>query len=109
MPRRTLTAVIAVTALATPLAYFATSNTASAAPVPPRTPITDFDHDGHADLAVAAPFGTIGGVEQAGYISVVYGTASGPGTARHQTISRATPGVPGDLRGTFAFGVQTLP
>lgn len=24
-------------------------------------------------------------------------------------ISRATPGVPGDLQGTFAFGVQTLP
>ncbi|WP_257233846.1 FG-GAP and VCBS repeat-containing protein [Streptomyces sp. JV178] len=109
MPRRTLTAAIAVTALATPLALFATSGTASAAPVPPRTPMTDFNHDGHADLAVAAPFGTVGGVEKAGYVSVVYGTASGPGTAGHQMISRATPGVPGELQDTFAFGAQTLP
>ncbi|MGW7055099.1 FG-GAP-like repeat-containing protein [Streptomyces sp. NPDC054887] len=109
MPRRTLTIAIAVTALATPLAFFATSHTASAAPVPPRTPVTDFDHDGHADLAVAAPFATVGGVEKAGYISIVYGTASGPGAARHQMISRATPGVPGDLQGSFAFGAQTLP
>ncbi|MEU5579652.1 FG-GAP and VCBS repeat-containing protein [Streptomyces huasconensis] len=109
MPRRTLTTAIAVAALTTPLALFATSGSASAAPVPPRTPMTDFNHDGHPDLAVAAPHGTVDGVEKAGYISVVYGTASGPGTARHQLISRATPGVPGDLDGTFAFGYTSVP
>ncbi|WP_372348800.1 hypothetical protein [Streptomyces sp. KL116D] len=39
----------------------------------------------------------------------MYGTASGPGTERHQLISRATPGVPGDLQDTFAFGYQMVP
>ncbi|WPO73119.1 FG-GAP-like repeat-containing protein [Streptomyces sp. KN37] len=109
MPRRTLITAIAVAALTTPLALFATSGSASAAPVPPRTPMTDFNHDGYADLAVAAPHGTVDGVEKAGYVSVVYGTASGPGTARHQLISRATPGVPGELEGTYAFGYQSIP
>ncbi|MFD4631255.1 FG-GAP-like repeat-containing protein [Streptomyces sp. NPDC058284] len=109
MPRRTLISAIAVAALTAPLAVSVTSGTATAAPRPPRTPVTDFNHDGYADLAVAAPFGTVGGVEKAGYLSIVYGTASGPGTERHQRISRATPGVPGGLRGTYAFGAQTLP
>ncbi|MGV9883770.1 FG-GAP-like repeat-containing protein [Streptomyces sp. NPDC003006] len=109
MPRRTLITAVAVAALATPAMLFATSGSAAAAPLPPRTPVTDFNHDGYADLAVAAPHGTVDGVEKTGYVSVVYGTASGPGTARHQLISRATPGVPGELDGTYAFGYQMLP
>ncbi|MFH8609342.1 FG-GAP-like repeat-containing protein [Streptomyces sp. NPDC018029] len=109
MPRRTLISAIAVAALTAPLAISATSGTAAAAPQPPRTPVTDFNHDGYADLAVAAPHGTVDGVEKTGYVSVVYGTASGSGTAKHQLISRATPGVPGELAGTFAFGYQLIP
>ncbi|MFI6874709.1 FG-GAP-like repeat-containing protein [Streptomyces sp. NPDC050400] len=109
MPRRTLISAIAVAALTAPLAVSVTAGTAAAAPQPPRTPVTDFNHDGFADLAVAAPHGTVNGVENAGYLSIVYGTASGPGTERHQLISRATPGVPGDLQGTFAFGYQMVP
>ncbi|WP_070321189.1 FG-GAP-like repeat-containing protein [Streptomyces alboniger] len=109
MPRRTLITAIAVAALTAPLAISATAGTATAAPQPPRTPVTDFNHDGYADLAVAAPFGTVDGVEKAGYISVVYGTASGPGTARHQVIDRSTPGVPGAPAGTYAFGYQMSP
>ncbi|MEU8957466.1 FG-GAP and VCBS repeat-containing protein [Streptomyces sp. NPDC048518] len=109
MPRRTLISAVTVVALTAPLAVSVTAGTAAAAPRPPRTPVTDFDHDGYADLAVAAPHGTVDGVEGAGYLSIVYGTASGPGTERHQRISRATEGVPGELRGTFAFGYQTVP
>ncbi|QEV18626.1 hypothetical protein CP975_15000 [Streptomyces alboniger] len=109
VPRRTLITAIAVAALTAPLAISATAGTATAAPQPPRTPVTDFNHDGYADLAVAAPFGTVDGVEKAGYISVVYGTASGPGTARHQVIDRSTPGVPGAPAGTYAFGYQMSP
>ncbi|WP_037897494.1 FG-GAP-like repeat-containing protein [Streptomyces sp. NRRL S-920] len=107
MPRRTLITAIAVTALAAPLTLFAASGTASAAPVPPRTPMTDFNRDGYPDLAVSAPFGTAGGVERAGYISVVYGTSAGPGTGRHQVIDRSTPGVPGEAEGSWAFGYRT--
>ncbi|MEU5688317.1 FG-GAP-like repeat-containing protein [Streptomyces venezuelae] len=109
MPRRTLISAIAVVALTAPLAVSVTAGTAAAAPQPPRTPVVDFNHDGYADLAVSAPDGTVDGVEKAGYVSIVYGTASGPGTESHQRISRATPGVPGELQGTFAFGYQTVP
>ncbi|MFE0178894.1 FG-GAP-like repeat-containing protein [Streptomyces sp. NPDC059002] len=107
--RRKLIIAVAVTALATPFAISATAGTASAAPVPPRTPVVDFDHDGHADLAVAAPQGTVDGTEGAGYVSVIHGSAAGPDAGHRQQISRATPGVPGDVAGTYAFGAQVVP
>ncbi|MGW2228372.1 FG-GAP-like repeat-containing protein [Streptomyces formicae] len=107
--RRKIIVAVAVAALATPLALTVTAGTAAAAPVPPRTPVVDFNGDGFADLAIAAPNGTVDGSAGAGYVSVVLGSATGPDAARHQLISRATPGVPGDVAGTYAFGAQTVP
>ncbi|MGA4849513.1 FG-GAP-like repeat-containing protein [Streptomyces sp. G5(2025)] len=105
MPRRTLITAIAVAALTTPLALCATSGSASAAPVPPRTPMTDFNHDGYADLAISA----VGGYEGTtpGRVTVVYGSAAGPDTARSKTFGRATPGVPGDPQDGGRFGQET--
>ncbi|MEV0317106.1 FG-GAP-like repeat-containing protein [Streptomyces sp. NPDC050658] len=105
--RRSLIAAVAVTAIATPLAVVATSGSAGAAPVPHRTPVTDFNHDGYADLAVAAPGGTVDGKKNAGYISVVYGSAAGADTATAKQISRATAGVPGAPEQDGGFGWRT--
>ncbi|HTE67163.1 MAG TPA: FG-GAP repeat protein, partial [Actinomycetes bacterium] len=37
----------------------------------------DFNNDGFTDLAVGAPFETVGGAQDAGAVSVLYGSASG--------------------------------
>ncbi|ATL28518.1 FG-GAP and VCBS repeat-containing protein [Streptomyces formicae] len=103
--RRSLIAAVAAAALATPLALVATAGSASAAPVPPRTPVTDFNHDGYADLAISA----IGDPESntPGHVSIVYGSVKGPDVAHAKTISRATPGVPGEPKSGGRFGQGT--
>ncbi|GAA3106812.1 FG-GAP-like repeat-containing protein [Streptomyces rectiviolaceus] len=105
--RRSLIAAVAVTALATPFAIVATGGSAAAAPVPHRTPVVDFNHDGYADLAVSAGRGTVDGKTGAGYISIVYGSAAGADTAHAEQISRATPGLPGTPEQGAGFGLRT--
>jgi predicted NUDIX family NTP pyrophosphohydrolase len=78
----------------------------------PATPATaapsglsgDFNGDGHRDLAIAAPLGKIGGKTAAGYVAVVYGTASGLDSSKHQIISQATDGIPGVPESQDYFG-----
>lgn len=58
----------------------------------------DLNSDGFDDLAVGAPFATVGGVAGAGIVEVHYGSRSGlagvtRGTA--QRLTEATPGMPG--------------
>ncbi|MGW2518782.1 VCBS repeat-containing protein [Streptomyces sp. NPDC001617] len=64
----------------------------------------DFNGDGYADLAVAAPWGMIGGHSRAGYVSVVYGSATGLDTRHRQTISQDTAGIPGVAETDDWFG-----
>ncbi|NEA03260.1 hypothetical protein G3I28_28670, partial [Streptomyces sp. SID10116] len=59
--------------------------------------VTDFDGDGHADLAVPAPLSTVDGVRLAGSVSVVYGSQAGPAPRRPQVIDRASKGPLGVL------------
>ncbi|MET9678672.1 FG-GAP-like repeat-containing protein [Streptomyces coeruleorubidus] len=78
----------------------------------PATPATaapsglsgDFNGDGHRDLAIGAPLGKIGGKTTAGYVAVVYGTANGLDSSKHQIISQATDGVPGVPESQDYFG-----
>ncbi|GGY20233.1 FG-GAP-like repeat-containing protein [Streptomyces djakartensis] len=78
----------------------------------PTTPATaapsglsgDFNGDGHRDLAIAAPLGKIGGKNAAGYVAVVYGTASGLDSSKRQIISQATDGIPGVPEAGDYFG-----
>ncbi|MFJ6574254.1 FG-GAP and VCBS repeat-containing protein [Streptomyces sp. NPDC091292] len=70
-------------------------------------PLTDFNGDGYADLAVTAPGGTVSGLAEAGYIAVLYGSATGTGTAHPALLTRATPGVPGAVEKYGAFGRTT--
>lgn len=102
--RRSLIAAVAVASLAAPIAL-ATAGSAAAAPVPPKAPVTDFNHDGYADLAISAPGGTAGATP--GQVSVVYGSATGPDTAHAKTITRGTPGVPGTPENGDRFGNHT--
>ncbi|MGA4841310.1 FG-GAP-like repeat-containing protein [Streptomyces sp. G45] len=110
--RRPLTAALATTAaiaLAAPLTASGTAHAAApAAPRPPKAPVTDFNHDGYADLAIAAPFATVDGKAYAGYVAVVYGSKNGPDRAHPKVIDRGTRGVPGKVEedGTFATGLS---
>ena len=71
--------------------------------------VADFNGDGHADLAVGAPGGTISGKAGAGYVSVVYGATGGVDAARHADFSQNTAGVPGAAEAGDRFGAHVLP
>ena len=64
----------------------------------------DFNGDGYADLAVAAPAATVGGKKGAGYVAVVYGSENGLNTTTRQVLSQSTAGVPGSPEVDDAFG-----
>lgn len=66
----------------------------------------DFDGDGYQDLAVGAPGGTVGGLQDAGYVVVMYGGPHGLSADRRTVVSRATAGVPGSPAKGERFGTQ---
>jgi hypothetical protein len=64
----------------------------------------DFNGDGYADVAITAPGATVGGKAKAGYVAVVYGSATGLDKATRQVISQNTAGIPGTAEAGDAFG-----
>ncbi|MGP4048327.1 FG-GAP-like repeat-containing protein [Streptomyces sp. 2A115] len=64
----------------------------------------DFNGDGYRDLAIAAPIAKVSSRSGAGYVAVVYGTASGLDTSKRQVISQATDGIPGTPESGDYFG-----
>jgi hypothetical protein len=68
----------------------------------------DFNGDGYEDLAVAAPYATVGGKAQAGYVAVLYGSASGLGPAAKKVYSQASAGVPGTVEADDRFGSELV-
>ncbi|MFF0157728.1 FG-GAP and VCBS repeat-containing protein [Streptomyces sp. NPDC005263] len=85
-----VTVTMAVIAPVTASAADATSTAASVS-----RPQDDFNGDGYADLAVAAPDATVDGKTKAGYVAVMYGSADGLKTSTKQVFSQNTAGVPG--------------
>ncbi|MFI0419816.1 FG-GAP repeat protein [Spongiactinospora sp. 9N601] len=87
--KATMTALLAFAAAATLGISPATSHTAAAAACRPGVGpgASDFDGDGRADLAVAAPYAAAGGKARAGSVRVLYGMrrpadlTQGPGEA----------------------------
>jgi hypothetical protein len=71
----------------------------------------DFDGDGHADLAIGAPYEDLGRAADAGNVTVLYGTSSGLGTARVQAWSQDSTGISGgaEKKDDFAYSPQALP
>ncbi|CAL9668292.1 hypothetical protein SUDANB105_07358 [Streptomyces sp. enrichment culture] len=100
-------AVIVLSSTASAGAYGDSSRAsrASASSPHPAVPTrADFDGDGHADVAIAAPGGTVGGRSGAGYVAVVYGMAAGPDGVKRQIISQNRYGVPGTAETGDRFG-----
>ncbi|MFD5780527.1 FG-GAP-like repeat-containing protein [Streptomyces sp. NPDC126933] len=67
----------------------------------------DFNGDGYRDLAISAARATVNGKAEAGAVSVFYGSASGAGAARIQTITQETAGIPGSAEKGDVFGGHT--
>ncbi|MEU6259541.1 FG-GAP-like repeat-containing protein [Streptomyces sp. NPDC047043] len=98
MRKRTL--LVAAT-LTTGLLTALPAATASAAP---SGLSGDFNGDGYRDVAIAAPIAKVSGKSGAGYVAVVYGTASGLDITKRQIISQATDGIPGTPESSDNFG-----
>jgi hypothetical protein len=64
----------------------------------------DFNGDGYRDLAIGAPGATVGDKAKAGAVSVVYGSSTGPSTAKYKLITQNTTGVPDSAETGDAFG-----
>ncbi|MGW1890617.1 FG-GAP-like repeat-containing protein [Streptomyces sp. NPDC002004] len=64
----------------------------------------DFNGDGYGDVAFAAPYASVAGKSMAGYVAVVYGSASGLNPAKRTVINQNTTGVPGTAEDEDAFG-----
>ncbi|MFC4506096.1 MULTISPECIES: FG-GAP and VCBS repeat-containing protein [Streptomyces] len=95
----------ATAAVLLPLGATITATAATAAPAPAAH--DDFNHDGYPDLVVSAPGGTVSAQKGAGYVAVLYGSASGISTSRRATFSLSTPGVPGVAQAGDGFGRTT--
>jgi hypothetical protein len=67
--------------------------------------VGDFDNDGFADLAVGAPFESIGAAVNAGAVNVLFGSAAGLTGLGSQTLTQNTSGVGSAAEGGDAFGV----
>jgi FG-GAP repeat len=65
----------------------------------------DFDNDGFGDLAVGAPFESIGAAVNAGAVNVLFGTAAGLAGVGSQTLTQNTSGVGSVAEDGDGFGV----
>lgn len=105
-----LAAAVAVASAATALP--ATARTPVPAPTPPPVASApaqppgrdDFNGDGYPDVAFTAPGATVDGRAGAGYVGVVYGSASGPRTSTKQVLTQNSPGVPDTAEAGDGFG-----
>ncbi|MEV1079694.1 FG-GAP-like repeat-containing protein [Streptomyces sp. NPDC050211] len=100
--RRLALATVTAAALTGGLLTFSAS-TASAA-TSPRAYKADFNRDGYGDVAFAAPYAKVAGKGMAGYVAVVYGSASGLNTAKRSIVNQNTTGVPGTAEAEDTFG-----
>ncbi|MFE5186810.1 FG-GAP-like repeat-containing protein [Streptomyces sp. NPDC056628] len=64
----------------------------------------DINGDGYRDTVVGAPLAKVAGKSKAGYVAVVYGSATGPNTGKRQIISQDTAGIPGVPESEDYFG-----
>ena len=64
----------------------------------------DFNHNGFAELAAAAPSETLGTIPEAGAVSILQGSGGGLTTTGGQLFTQDSPGVPGVAEPFDSFG-----
>ena len=101
--RTALAVVMAVTGAVVLPASQASQASAGGAPAAAERH-DDFNGDGYSDLAVAAPEATVDGKTKAGYVAVVYGSATGLKTSSKQVVSQNSPGVTDSAETADLFG-----
>ncbi len=67
----------------------------------------DFNGDGYQDVAVSAPRASVNSRANAGSVTVLYGSPSGAGATKIQTVSQNSAGVPGTAETGDGFGSHT--
>ncbi|MGV9452904.1 FG-GAP repeat domain-containing protein [Streptomyces sp. NPDC003635] len=98
------TVVVAIALLAGGATALPVAQARPAAATGPVSVRQDFNGDGYEDLAVAAPYATVSGKANAGYVAVLHGSASGLNPSVRKVYSQATTGVPGVPEGGDRFG-----
>jgi hypothetical protein len=80
---------------------------APAAPAAPEAPTVraDFNGDGAEDLAVGAPFETVGSVTDAGTVNVLYGGGGGLTGTGSQLFNQESAGIASDAEAGDVFGL----
>ena len=97
---------LATLAAATLTSGLLTAAAGTAAAAPSGTG-ADFNNDGYADIAVSSPTASVAGKNEAGQVTVLYGSPEGIGSARRTTISQNSAGVPGTAETGDRFGFAT--
>ncbi|MFZ3498667.1 FG-GAP and VCBS repeat-containing protein [Streptomyces sp. 5.8] len=103
MRKQHLLTLAATSAAAAALAATALTPAVAAPAAAPPSATADFNGDGYPDLATSAHSATVGDLPRAGMLSVQYGSRTGLQTTA-ALISRATPGVPGEVTENGGFG-----
>ena len=99
--RRWLPVVLAAVALLAPTSV-------RVADAKTKADVSDFDGDGFADLAIAAPGETVGDVTRAGLVSVLYSSKTGPVAASNDSWDRASEGIEGGPHIDASLGVALV-
>ncbi|MFD7402801.1 FG-GAP repeat domain-containing protein [Streptomyces sp. NPDC059866] len=73
----------------------------------PSEGVVDFDGDGYEDFAIFNQFGSVDGQRFAGYVGVVYGSATSR-KPRTQVITQNSPGVPDRAEKNDGFGANPV-
>jgi hypothetical protein len=73
-----------------------------------KADVSDFDGDGYADLAIAAPGETVGDVTRAGLVSVLYSSKTGPVASSNDSWDRASEGIEGGPHIDASLGVALV-
>jgi hypothetical protein len=70
----------------------------------PSDAAADFNHDGFAELAAAAPMEDVGTVSNAGALSLLPGSGAGLTSTGGRLFTQASPGIPGTPETFDLFG-----